>query len=103
MERGDQLLTLNGQSFISVEAAREMLVSAAEDGARTGAAAALLDYSRANLSPWLTGKEAAAYLKISVVTLNRMRKSGAINSGRNGTIIRYHRDELDHLLQAKEA
>lgn len=45
----------------------------------------------------LTRDESAAYLGLSISTLKRREASGVLRATRHGQIVRYRRDDLDHL------
>lgn len=46
-------------------------------------------------SPWLTAKQAATYLNISVGTLRNWTSARFVPFSRRGRVVRYHRDKLD--------
>lgn len=47
----------------------------------------------------LTRKEAAAYLKISLVTLNEWTKKGRVKAHRIGTRVRYYKSDVEAALE----
>lgn len=55
-------------------------------------------------TPWLTKREAAAYLRISVDTLNRWEDAGKVTFHKVADLqsVRLNRDELDALMRAVE-
>jgi excisionase family DNA binding protein len=52
-------------------------------------------------SPYLTTREASAYCKVARSTLWRAVKSGRLKQYGYGTAIRYRRDDLDRLMDAR--
>lgn len=44
---------------------------------------------------YLTTKQAAAYLSVSVSSINKLREEGAFPFRKFGTIVRFQRNELD--------
>lgn len=60
--------------------------------------------SIASASPWMTTREAAAYIRMSYRTLEDLRMSGGgpvyARPGRN--MVRYHRDDLDAWMAARK-
>lgn len=92
----DDLINVNGTPYISLFEAQRIVA----DAAKIGVAEALKEtgVTQTVPSPWKTAKEAAAYLGVSVVTINRMRKSDTLKANRRGSVIRYHVDDLDQAL-----
>lgn len=54
-------------------------------------------------SPFLTTTEACAYCRINRSTIWRAVKSGRIKQYGPGTVVRYRRDELDSLMNARNS
>ena len=54
-------------------------------------------------SKWVTVKEAAAYLKVSQMTLFRWMKSGKLTHYKMGSSVRFTKDDLDALAQPSKA
>lgn len=50
-------------------------------------------------SPWMSYRQAAAYLGVSVGSLRNWVASGRISAARNGGVVRFHRETLDAWLQ----
>ena len=51
-------------------------------------------------SPWLTRKQAAQYLQISLPTLSRLLREGRLEVHKEGRIVRIHRDDIDAWLRS---
>ena len=47
----------------------------------------------------MTRKEAAAYLKVSLVTLNEWTKNGRVKAHRIGTRVRYYKSDVEAALK----
>jgi hypothetical protein len=60
--------------------------------------AAQLAVERINVSPWMTRKQAADYLRLP---LSRLEKDRSIPCHRDNGRVLYHRDELDAHFRAK--
>jgi len=52
-------------------------------------------------SPLLTAESAAAYLTISVSTLNKYRRAGLVQATYICADARYHRDDLDNFIATR--
>ena len=50
-------------------------------------------------SPWFTREQAAKYLQISLPTLSRLLRDGALPVYRNGRVVRINRDDIDTYLR----
>jgi excisionase family DNA binding protein len=51
-----------------------------------------------NDTPWMTTKQAAAYLQVSATTLHELKERGEVPSRKIGNLVRYHKAELDEYL-----
>ena len=49
-------------------------------------------------APWLTQKDAAAYIATSTRRLRELTDKGAITAKRDGAVVKYHRAELDRYM-----
>ena len=53
-------------------------------------------------SPWMTYKEAAAYVQVTVGTLRNWVSAKYVPFARRGRVVRFHRDKIDHWLRQGE-
>jgi len=58
----------------------------------------VLNFQPKKLPDYLTRKEVAKILKVSLVTLSDWNKKGVLKPYRLGNLIRYKRDEIDQAL-----
>lgn len=60
----------------------------------------LREAMRLENSPWLTAKEAAARLRVSVKRIEKLRRDGVLKGGivAGASQFRYHRDDVDRVV-----
>jgi excisionase family DNA binding protein len=52
-------------------------------------------------TPWLSYREAEAYIGVERTTIWRAVRAGKLQAGRAGRAVRFHRDDLDTWLRSE--